>query len=65
MACRLGAAPSGAGFGDLRALAGAIAVARHPNGFGWIIGVALGKGSATEADALAIGQCRKVGLVSL
>ena len=40
---------------------GAIAVARHPNGFGWIIGVALGKQSATEADALAIGQCRKAG----
>jgi hypothetical protein len=38
---------------------GAIAVARHPNGIGWIIGVALGKRTATEADTLAIDQCRK------
>jgi hypothetical protein len=40
---------------------GAVAVARHPNGVGWIIGVALGKRSATEADTLAIEQCRKAG----
>jgi hypothetical protein len=43
---------------------GAIAVARHPNGFGWIIGVALGKRSATEADTLAIEGCRKAGGVN-
>jgi len=29
----------------------AIAVARHPNGYGSIIGVALGKRSTTEADS--------------
>jgi hypothetical protein len=40
---------------------GAIAVARHPNGYGSVIGVALGKRSATEADALAIEQCLRVG----
>jgi hypothetical protein len=40
---------------------GAIAVARHPNGHGSIIGVALGKRSATEADTLAIEQCLKAG----
>jgi hypothetical protein len=40
---------------------GAVAVARPPNGVGWIVGVALGRRSATEADALAIEQCRKAG----
>jgi hypothetical protein len=40
---------------------GAIALARHPNGYGWIIGVSLGNRSATEADALAIDHCRKAG----
>ena len=40
---------------------GAIAVARHPNGQGSILGVALGKRSATEADNLAIEQCLKAG----
>jgi hypothetical protein len=39
---------------------GAIAVARHPNG-NWLIGVALGRSSATEADTLAIEQCLKAG----
>jgi hypothetical protein len=39
---------------------GAIAVARHPNG-NLVIGVALGRRSATEADVLAIEQCRKAG----
>jgi|SRR5271166_3174560 len=40
---------------------GAIAVARHPNGYGTIIGVSLGKRSATEADTLAIEKCLKAG----
>jgi hypothetical protein len=40
---------------------GAIAIARHPNGYGWIMGVALGKRSATEADTLALEQCLKAG----
>ena len=40
---------------------GAIAVALHPNGRGSILGVALGKRSATEADNLAIEQCLKAG----
>ena len=40
---------------------GAIAVARHPNGRGSIIGVALGMRSATEADTLAIQKCLKAG----
>jgi len=40
---------------------GAIAVARHPNGIGWIICVALGTRSATEADTLAIQKCLKLG----
>ena len=40
---------------------GAIAVARHPNGHDWVIGVALGRQSATEADTLAIEQCLKAG----
>jgi hypothetical protein len=39
----------------------AIAVARHPNGVGSLIGVALGRRSATEADTLAIEQCVKAG----
>ena len=39
---------------------GAIAVARHPNG-NLVIGVSLGKRSATEADALAIDHCLKAG----
>jgi hypothetical protein len=43
---------------------GAIAVARHPNGYGWIIGVSLGNRSATQADALAIDHCRKAGGVN-
>lgn len=40
---------------------GAIAIARHPNGFGSTIGVSLGKRSATEAYMTAIDQCRKAG----
>jgi hypothetical protein len=40
---------------------GAIAIALLPNGRGTTIGVALGRRSATEADALAIGQCIKAG----
>lgn len=40
---------------------GAIAVALEPGGHGSLIGVALGKRSATEADALAIVQCAKAG----
>jgi hypothetical protein len=40
---------------------GAIATARHPSGHGSLIGVALGRRSATEADALAIEQCVKAG----
>ena len=40
---------------------GAIAVAQHPNGIGWIICVSLGKRSATEADTLAIQKCLKLG----
>jgi hypothetical protein len=40
---------------------GAIAVALLPNGRGTIIGVALGRRSATEADSLAIEQCIKGG----
>jgi hypothetical protein len=40
---------------------GAIAVARHPNGYGSIIGAALGSRSATEADALAIKRCLEAG----
>lgn len=43
---------------------GAIAVARHPNGYGWIIGVSLGNRSATEADTLAIEHCLKAGGVN-
>jgi hypothetical protein len=40
---------------------GAIAIARHPSGHGSLIGVALGRRSATEADTLAIEQCVKAG----
>jgi len=40
---------------------GSIAIARHPNGYGSIIGVALGKRSTTEADTVAIEQCLKAG----
>jgi hypothetical protein len=40
---------------------GAIAVARHPNGIGWIICVSLGKRSATEAETLAIQKCLEMG----
>jgi hypothetical protein len=39
----------------------AIAIARHPNGYGWIIGISLGNPSATQADALAIEHCVKAG----
>jgi len=42
---------------------GAIAVAHHPNG-NWVIGVSLGKRSATEADMLAIDHCLKAGGVN-
>jgi hypothetical protein len=40
---------------------GAIAVALQPGGHGSLIGVSLGRRSATEADALAIAQCVKAG----
>ena len=40
---------------------GAIAVARHPNGRNWLVGVALGMRSATEAYVMAINLCRKAG----
>src|ERR1700736_5884549 len=40
---------------------GAIAIARHPNGQGSLIGIALGRGSAREADTLAIEECLKAG----
>jgi hypothetical protein len=39
----------------------AIAVARHPNGYGWIIAASLGRRSATEADTMAIDHCLKLG----
>jgi hypothetical protein len=39
----------------------AIAVARHPNGYGSIICASLGKRSATEADTSAIEHCLKLG----
>jgi hypothetical protein len=39
---------------------GAVAVARHPNG-NWLVGVALGRRSATEANTLAMEQCLKAG----
>ncbi len=38
---------------------GAIAIALHPNGHGSLVGVALGRRSATEADTLAIELCVK------
>jgi hypothetical protein len=40
---------------------GAIAVALHPNGYGSVNGIAIGKRSATEADTLAIKACLKAG----
>jgi hypothetical protein len=40
---------------------GAIAVARHPNGYGSIICPVLGRRSASEADTLAIKHCLKAG----
>jgi hypothetical protein len=40
---------------------GAVAIARHPNGQGSIIGVALGMRSATEADTVAIQKCLRAG----
>jgi hypothetical protein len=40
---------------------GAIAVARHPSGYGSLIGVSLGKRSATEAYVMAVDHCRKAG----
>lgn len=40
---------------------GAIAIARHPNGHGALIGVSLGKRSAAEADKLAIEHCLQAG----
>lgn len=40
---------------------GAIAVALHPNGHGSLIGVALGRRSAKEADTLAVEQCVRAG----
>jgi hypothetical protein len=40
---------------------GAIAIGRHPNGYGSIDGVVIGKRSATEANTLAIEYCRKAG----
>lgn len=40
---------------------GAIAIALHPNGRGSVIGVALGRRSAAEANSLAIEQCLQKG----
>jgi len=40
---------------------GAVAVAHRRNGPGLLIGVALGKRSATEAETLAMEQCVKIG----
>ena len=40
---------------------GAIAVALHPNGYGSILGITLGKRSATEARTGAIKACLKAG----
>ena len=40
---------------------GAIAVAHHPDGHRTIIGVSLGKRSATEADTLAVEKCLRAG----
>ena len=39
----------------------AIAKARHPNGYGWIVAASLGKRSAREANNLAIEHCRSLG----
>lgn len=56
------------GFGKFRVLAssdvtgyGAIVVARHPNGYGSLIGVALGRRSAHEAYTVAMQECLKAG----
>jgi hypothetical protein len=40
---------------------GPIAIALHPSGHDSLIGVALGKRSATEADNMAIDHCLKAG----
>ena len=40
---------------------GAIAVALHPNGYGSILGITLGKRSVNEAHAAAIKACLKAG----
>jgi hypothetical protein len=40
---------------------GAVAVARHPNGVGALIGVSLGNRSQSQATAKAIELCRKAG----
>jgi hypothetical protein len=40
---------------------GAIATARHPNGYGSMIGVALGMRSATEAYKVASKACEQAG----
>jgi hypothetical protein len=40
---------------------GAIAVALHPNGHGSVLGITVGKRSATEADSLALKACLKAG----
>jgi hypothetical protein len=40
---------------------GAIAIARHPNGYGSVDAVVIGKRSATEASTLAIERCLKAG----
>jgi hypothetical protein len=40
---------------------GAIAIAVHPNGYGSLIGVALGRHSLIEAEARAIELCVKAG----
>jgi hypothetical protein len=38
----------------------AIAKARHPNGYGWIVAAALGKTSARDANNSAIEHCRNL-----
>jgi hypothetical protein len=40
---------------------GAIVVARHPNGYGSLIGVALGRRSANEAYTEALKECLRAG----
>jgi hypothetical protein len=40
---------------------GAIAVARHPNGHGSILGVVLGQQSAKRAATAAVDRCREAG----